>query len=425
MSTVLAPTNENRYNTPPKPADCIMFNPEEFRALFPALQSPNLVYLDSAASCQTSQVVLDSLLKHSQTSYANVHRASYQRANTATQAYEQSRQQVAQLINANNNEIVWTSGATQGINLLAYGLHHLIKPGDEILLSELEHHSNLAPWQRLAQQCQAKLTFIPINQQLQLDLSQLDTLINANTKIISLNHVSNSLGCINPVAQIIKYARANSTAKVIIDGAQASSHLQLDMQTLDCDFYVFSAHKFYGPNALGVLYGKYKELEQLAAYQLGGEMVAQVSYQQADYQPPPLKFEAGTPAILPAIAFGEWLKYWQQLDISELHSYEQTLLAELLRGLSTINEVELLGCYAPEERISLVSFNVQDQHPSDVAMLLDEQNIALRSGNHCTMPLFNKLGLHGSLRVSLAAYNNQADIQLFLAALKRAIAILC
>lgn len=401
-----------------------MFNPESFRALFPAFEQADLVYLDSAASCQSSQKLLDSFAFHAQHSYANVHRASYKRANLATGAFEQSRGRAAELIKSEANEIVWTTGTTDGINLLANGLAHTLQAGDEILLSELEHHSNLLPWQRLTQQTRAKLRFIPINNRAELDLSEIEQLINNKTKIVSLNHVSNSLGCINPIEQVIACARNNSQAKVIIDGAQAISHLDVDVKQLDCDFYLFSAHKFYGPNGLGVLYGKYAELEALVPYRLGGEMVAEVSYETASYQTPPLKFEAGTPCILPAIAFGDWLKFWQGLDQEALRDYEQGLLEYLLAGLAEIDEVELLGNYPVNQRVSLVSFNVKNQHPSDVAMLLDEQNIALRCGTHCTMPLFNKLELVGSLRVSLAAYNNRQDVDKFLKALTSAINLL-
>lgn len=398
-----------------------LFSP--WRADFPAidaLQRQGQTYLDNAATTQKPQALIDALVHYYASGAANVHRAQHLPGAHATQAFEDSRRKVAHWLNAVDcGQIVFTHGATAALNLLAYGLEHEFVAGDEIVVSALEHHANLLPWQQLAQRRDLKLVVLPVGVDGLVDLDAAATLIGPRTRLLAVSQFSNVLGAWQPLATLLTLARAQG-AFTVVDGAQGVVHGRQDVQALGCDFYVFSSHKLYGPDGLGVLYGRNEALPSLAHWQYGGEMVLTADFHHAKFRPAPLGFEAGTPPIAGAIGLGATLDYLDSLDACAVAEHESRLHRYLLEGLQQREGVRILG--APE--LALVSFIVDGVHNADLAHLLTDQGIAVRAGHHCAMPLFKSLGLPGALRVSLALYNDAEDLQRFFSALDQGLELL-
>ncbi|MEE1924337.1 cysteine desulfurase [Pseudomonas sp. 148P] len=400
-----------------------MFQPSPWRADFPAiaaLQRQYQTYLDSAATTQKPQALLDALSHYYGHGAANVHRAQHLPGALATQAFEASRDKVAAWLNAGaNGNIVFTHGATSALNLLAYGLEHRFEAGEEIAVSALEHHANLLPWQQLAQRRGLKLVILPLAENGQLDLDAALQLIGPRTRVLAVSQLSNVLGSWQPLQPLINHARAQG-ALTVVDGAQGIVHGRHDVAQLGCDFYVFSSHKLYGPDGLGVLYGRTQALALLRHWQFGGEMVQLAGYQESSFRSAPLGFEAGTPPIASVIGIGATLDYLASLDATAVAEHEAALHCHLLRGLNDREGVRVLG----EPQAALASFVVEGIHNADLSHLLTEQGIAVRAGHHCAMPLVNSLGLDGAIRVSLALYNDSDDLQRFFAALDQALELL-
>ncbi|WP_207283707.1 aminotransferase class V-fold PLP-dependent enzyme [Pseudomonas sp. FW300-N2F2] len=394
-----------------------------WRADFPAiaaLQRQGQTYLDSAATTQKPQALLDALTHYYANGAANVHRAQHLPGAHATQAFEDSRLKASQWLNAGNcGQVVFTHGATSALNLLAYGLEHLFNPGDEIVISALEHHANLLPWQQLAERRSLTLVVLPLDADGVIDPGAAAELIGPRTRLLAVSQLSNVLGAWQPVPALLALAKAQG-ALTVIDGAQGVVHGRHDVEALGCDFYVFSSHKLYGPDGLGVLFGRTEALGKLRHWQFGGEMVQQADYHSATFRPAPLGFEAGTPPIASVIGLGATLDYLSALDPQALIDHEAALHDYLRHGLQARNGIRLLG----NPRLALVSFVVEGIHNADLAHLLTEQGIAVRAGHHCAMPLFKHLKLSGAIRVSLALYNDSADIERFFEALDQALEML-
>ncbi|MGL4206485.1 MAG: aminotransferase class V-fold PLP-dependent enzyme [Aeromonadaceae bacterium] len=397
------------------------FDLAAIRAQFPALaQTINdkpLIYLDNAATTQKPESVLQAMDAYYRHDNANVHRASHTLSARATQAFEAARETVRHFLHARtSDEIIWTRGTTEAINLVAFswGESH-IHAGDEILLSTLEHHANILPWQQLALRKGAHLRVIPLTEQGELDRQAFRALLSPRTKLLALTHVSNALGTLNPVAELIAEAKAVG-AVTLIDGAQAVGHLDVDVQALGCDFYAFSGHKMYGPTGIGVLYGRYELLEQMPPWQTGGEMIRSVSFEAAHFNAPPFRFEAGTPPIAEAIGLAAAIAFRQSLPTG-WQAHEAALMAYLEQQLATLPFVEVIG--QPARRLGALSLRLGEIHPQDAGELLDQMAIAVRVGHHCAMPLMNALGLDGTLRLSLALYNSRSEIDAVIQALRQ------
>lgn len=394
-----------------------------WRANFPgilALEAEGQTYLDSAATAQKPQAVLDALLGYLASGAANVHRAQHLPGERATRAFEATRSKAAQWLNAAcAEEIIFTRGSTESLNLLAYGLEHLLQPGEQIVISALEHHANLLPWQQLARRRGLELVILPLDDAGIIDLDQAARLIGPRTRLLAVSQLSNVLGRWQPLSELLPLARAHGAFSVV-DGAQGAVHGRHDLQALGCDFYVCSSHKLYGPDGVGLLYGRGEALSQLRHWQFGGEMVLDADYQQARFRPAPLGFEAGTPAVSAVIALGATLDWLNSLDQAALLRHEEALHAELLAGLQARHDVRLLG----EPQLALASFCVDGVHNADLAQLLSEQGIAVRAGHHCAMPLMKSQGLSGAIRVSLGLYNDGNDLQRFFSALDSALELL-
>ena len=394
-----------------------------WRADFPgilALAGEGQTYLDSAATAQKPQAVLDALLGYLAGGAANVHRAQHLPGERATRAFEATRDKAAAWLNAaSRDEILFTRGSTEALNLLAYGLEPLLQPGDEIAISALEHHANLLPWQQLALRTQARLVILPLDARGEIELDAAARLIGPRTRILAVSQLSNVLGRWQPVEALLQLARAQG-AITVVDGAQASVHGRHDLQALGCDFYAFSAHKLYGPDGVGVLYGRADCLDRLKHWQFGGEMVRRADFHSADFHVAPMGLEAGTPPIAGVIGLSAALDYLCSLDAQAVRRHEQALLEHLVAGLSVREGVRLLG----EPQAALASFVVDDVHHADLAQLLGEQGVAVRGGNHCAMPLMQRLGVPGAIRVSLGLYNDGEDLTRFFAALDQALEIL-
>ena len=399
-----------------------MFDVQKVRADFPILsQKVNgkpLVYFDNGATSQKPQVVIDAISKYYSEINANIHRGVHTLSQLATDAYEVSRNTIQNHINAkHNHEIIFTSGTTFGINLVTNGFASLLKAGDEVMVSALEHHSNIVPWQFLCEKTGAKLVVIPINKKGELVISEFDKLLSEKTKIVTVNHISNALGTVNPIEYIIKKAHGVGAA-VLIDGAQATPHLRPDVQALDCDFYVFSGHKVCGPTGVGILYGKEEWLRKLPPYQGGGEMIAEVTFEKTTYADLPHKFEAGTPNISGGIVLGTAIDYMNSIGFDNIAAYEQELLDY---GTKRLQEIEGLTIYGTSEnKASVISFNIEGIHPYDIGTIIDKLGIAVRTGHHCAQPIMNFFNIPGTIRASFAFYNTKEEIDIFVEAVKKA-----
>ena len=399
-----------------------MFDVQKVRADFPILsQKVNgkpLVYFDNGATSQKPQVVIDAISKYYCEINANIHRGVHTLSQLATDAYEVSRNTIQNHLNAKyNHEIIFTSGTTFGINLVANGFASLLKAGDEVMVSALEHHSNIVPWQFLCEKTGAKLVVIPMNEKGELILSEFDKLLSEKTKIVTVNHISNALGTVNPIEYIIKKAHGVGAA-VLIDGAQATPHLRPDVQALDCDFYVFSGHKVCGPTGVGILYGKEEWLRKLPPYQGGGEMIAEVTFEKTTYADLPHKFEAGTPNIEGGIVLGTAIDYMNAIGFENIAAYEQELLDYGTKRLQEIDGLTIYG--TSENKASVISFNIDGIHPYDIGTIIDKLGIAVRTGHHCAQPIMNFFNIPGTIRASFAFYNTKEEIDIFVEAVKKA-----
>jgi cysteine desulfurase/selenocysteine lyase len=399
-----------------------MLDIQKIRADFPILsQKVNgkpLVYFDNGATSQKPQVVIDAISKYYQEINANIHRGVHTLSQLATDAYEESRLKIQKHINAKHNyEVLFTSGTTHAINAVANGFASLLKSGDEVLVSALEHHSNIVPWQMLCERTGATLRVIPMNYKGELILSEYEKLLSDKTKIVTVNHISNALGTINPIKYMIDKAHEVGAA-VLIDGAQAVPHLKPDVQALDCDFYVFSGHKICGPTGIGILYGKEAWLHKLPPYQGGGEMIATVSFEKTTYADLPHKFEAGTPNIEAGIVLGTAIDYLNEIGFDNIAQYEEELLEYATEKLLQIDGLKIYG--TADSKTSVISFNMDGIHPYDVGTIIDKLGIAVRTGHHCAQPIMDFYKIPGTIRASFAFYNTKEEIDLMIEALKKA-----
>lgn len=399
-----------------------MLDLQKIRADFPILsQKVNgkpLVYFDNGATSQKPQVVIDAIAKYYQEINANIHRGVHTLSQLATDAYEVSRGKIQNHINAKHaHEVLFTSGTTHGVNLVANGFASLLKSGDEVLVSALEHHSNIVPWQMLCERTGASLKVIPMNEKGELILSVFDELLSEKTKIVTVNHISNALGTINPIKYIIDKAHEFGAA-VFIDGAQAVPHLKPDVQALDCDFYAFSGHKMCGPTGTGILYGKEAWLNKLPPYQGGGEMIKEVTFEKTTYADLPHKFEAGTPNIAGGIVLGTAVDYMNEIGFENIQAQELALLEYGTQRLSEIEGLRIFG--TSENKTSVISFNIDGIHPYDIGTIIDKLGIAVRTGHHCAQPIMNFFEIPGTIRASFSFYNTKEEIDSLVEAVKKA-----
>ncbi|MDI5887011.1 MULTISPECIES: aminotransferase class V-fold PLP-dependent enzyme [Flavobacterium] len=399
-----------------------MLDINKIRADFPILsQKVNgkpLVYFDNGATSQKPQVVIDAISKYYQEINANIHRGVHTLSQLATDAYEISRGKLQNHINAKfAHEVLFTSGTTHGINLVANGFASILKPGDEVLVSALEHHSNIVPWQMLCEKTGATLRVIPMNENGELIMSEYDKLLSDKTKIVTVNHISNALGTVNPIKYMIDKAHEIGAA-ILIDGAQAVPHLKPDVQELDCDFYVFSGHKICGPTGTGILYGKEAWLNKLPPYQGGGEMIKEVTFEKTTYAELPHKFEAGTPNIAGGIVLGTAVDYMNEVGFDNIQQQEKELLEYGTKRLLEIEGLKIFG--TAKEKTSVISFNIEGIHPYDIGTIIDKLGIAVRTGHHCAQPIMNFFNIPGTIRASFAFYNTKEEIDVMVEAIKKA-----
>ncbi len=398
------------------------FNYTDIRAQFPILSrqvnGKPLVYLDSAASAQKPRAVIDAMVHAMEHSYANVHRGLHTLANETTDAYEAAREAARRLVNAGSvNEIVFTKGATEAINLVAASVGLTLSAGDEIIVSEMEHHANLIPWHFLRERKGVVLRFVPVTDEGALDLDAYEALLGPRTKVVALTHMSNVTGAVSDTARIVAGAR-RVDAMVLLDGCQSIAHQPVDVVALDCDFFVFSSHKLYGPTGFGVLYGKADRLAEMAPYQGGGEMIGIVSMERITYADPPHRFEAGTPPILEAIGFGAAVEWLETVDRAAAAAHEHALYARAVEGLRDLNGLRILG--TTPDKGAILSFTLEGAHAHDVAQILDRYGVAVRAGTHCAEPLMRRFGVTSSARASFALYNTPEEADAFVDALHRA-----
>jgi cysteine desulfurase/selenocysteine lyase len=399
-----------------------MFDIKKIRADFPILSrqvnGKPLVYFDNGATSQKPQVVIDAIATYYQEINANIHRGVHTLSQLATNAYEESRIKIQNHINAPfSHEVLFTSGTTHSVNLVANGFASILKAGDEVLVSALEHHSNIVPWQMLCEKTGAVLKVIPMNEKGELIMSEFDQLLSERTKIVTVNHISNALGTINPIKYMIDKAHQFDAA-VFIDGAQAVPHLKPDVQELDCDFYAFSGHKLCGPTGTGILYGKEAWLNKLPPYQGGGEMIKEVTFEKTTYAELPHKFEAGTPNIAGGIVLGTAVDYLNSVGFDNIQKQEMELLTYATEQLLAIEGLKIYG--TAEVKTSVISFNIDGIHPYDIGTIVDKLGIAVRTGHHCAQPIMSFFEIPGTIRASFAFYNTKEEIDIFVAALKRA-----
>ncbi|TDF42014.1 cysteine desulfurase [Alteromonadaceae bacterium M269] len=388
------------------------FNVENIRNQFPILSQEidgnPLVYLDSAATTQKPQTVIDAIVSYYTESNSNVHRGAHYLADKATRLYEGARDTIASFINAaSREEVIWTSGTTESINIVANGLAHQLVASDEIIVTEMEHHANLVTWQQACKKSGATLKVAPMNDKGELDLVAFEALLNSNTKLVAMPQVSNALGTINPLDRLIPLAKSVD-ALVLIDGAQGIAHGNVDVQTLGCDFYIFSGHKLFGPTGIGVLWGKKSLLETWPVWLVGGEMISEVTYQDATWGVLPNRLEAGTPNMAGAIGLGAAIEWFMALDQDAVLEYEKELIRYATERAEAFDGLTIVG--QAENKVGVLSFNLDGHHPADVGFLLDKQGIAVRTGDHCAQPLMNRLGVPGTARASFSVYTTRADI---------------
>ena len=399
-----------------------IFNIESIRKDFPILdQEINgapLIYFDNAASTQKPTAVISAIKSYYENDHSNVHRGVHSLSIRATELYEASRKKVTDYINANNsNEIIFTKGTTDSINLVAHSLTNSIKQSDEIVITTMEHHSNIVPWQELCKRTGASLKIAPIDHNGELMIEELEKLLCKNTKILALTHTSNTLGTINPIKEIITMAH-HLNIKVLIDGAQAIGHQNIDVQDLDCDFYAFSGHKLYGPTGIGVLYGKEDLLYELEPYQFGGEMILKVTFDETTYNSLPYKFEAGTPNIAGAIGLEKAIGYLESVNLNACVKQETAVTKYALKQLKDFSNIKLIG--NSDNRSSIISFTIENIHPHDIGTILNQKGIAMRTGHHCTMPLMDFYNIPGTIRASFSFYNTENEVDEMVAALQSA-----
>ncbi len=395
---------------------------KDFPILHREVNGRPLVYFDNAATSQTPKQVIDVIVDYYSRYNANIHRGVHTLSQEATDAYERARETLRVHLNAKEaSEIIFTSGTTHSINLVANGFQALLGPDDELMVSEMEHHSNIVPWQMLCEKTGSNLKVVPMNERGELDMEAFDKLLNSKTKLVFCNHVSNALGSINPIEEIINKAHTVGAA-VLIDGAQAAPHFKADVQKLDVDFYTISAHKVCGPTGVGLLYGKREWLEKLPPYQGGGEMIAEVSFEKTTYAGLPHKFEAGTPNIAGGIAFGAAIDYMNAIGFERIAAYEHELLVYATEQLKQIEGLRIIG--EAEKKASVISFNVGSIHPYDIGAILDKLGVAVRTGHHCAQPVMYHFQIPGTVRASFAFYNTKEEIDSLVEAVKKAVSML-
>ena len=393
------------------------FSPQVEKKNFPIFDKSDLIYLDNAATTHKPSIVLDTVNKLYKEANANVHRAIYDLGNKSTKLYEDSRKKVSDFINAySEKEIIFTSGTTESLNLLAYSLSKTLKKDDEILISEMEHHSNIVPWQLIAKNTGAKLTYIPVNKAGELDLTNHEDYFKSNTKIVSITHISNVLGTINPIKLLAKMAHKVG-ALFIVDGAQGVPHMNVDIREINCDFYVFSGHKMLAPTGIGILWGKYDLLNDMEPFMGGGEMIDKVTLKESTWNEVPYKFEAGTPNFAQAVGLGAAIDYLNGVGIQSISKHESELTQYALTKLKKINNIKIHGESA--KRGGVISFNIKGVHSHDLAQFLNEENIAIRVGHHCAQPLLDNLGETSTARISFYLYNYESDVEKFCKALTK------
>ena len=402
------------------------FNVREIREQFPALRqliyNKNLIYFDNGATSQKPQVVLDAINNYYSKDNANIHRGVHYMSQKATTEYETARKTIQTYLHAKKSEeIIFTKGTTDGINLVAYSYGELLSAGDEILITAMEHHSNIVPWQMLCERKNLTLRVAPINKKGELILEEFDKLLSTKTKLVAVTHISNTLGTINPVKELIQKAHAVG-AKVLVDGAQSIQHMPIDVIDMDCDFFVFSGHKVFGPTGIGVLYGKETLLDKMPPYQGGGDMIAKVTFERTTYNELPFKFEAGTPHIAGGICLGKAFEFLSTIDMVAVQQYEKELAEYAQDLLDTFEGMRIIG--EAKKKTSVVSFVMDGIHPFDIGTLLDKQGIAVRTGHHCTQPLMDFYGIPGTVRASFAFYNTRQEVDTFIAAVERSINML-
>ena len=403
-----------------------MYSAEKIRKSFPILDSEvnqhKLVYLDNAATTQKHQSVIDAVSQFYEKENSNIHRGVHYLSQLSTNKFEQTRECVKDFINAQHtHEVIFTKGTTDSINLLAFCYSKILKKGDEVIVSEMEHHSNLVPWQMCCDYSQAILKVIPITSTGELDMSFFKKELNSKTKLVALTHISNSLGTINPIEKIIELTH-QTDAKILIDGAQAAAHVNVDVQRLDVDFYCFSAHKLYGPTGVGVLYGKEELLNMLPPYQGGGEMIKDVSIHKTTYAGLPHKFEAGTPNIAGVIAFKNAIEFIKDIGVKKMKDHEDSLLKYATLKLENIPNLSIIGTAA--EKSGIISFIISDIHHYDLGLILDKLGVAIRTGHHCTQPVMKKMNISGTSRISFACYNTKKEVNYAVDCIKKAIKML-
>ena len=398
----------------------------EIRQQFPALRqliyNKNLIYFDNGATSQKPQVVLDAINMYYSKDNANIHRGVHFMSQQATTEYEKARVTIQNYIHAKKSEeIIFTKGTTDGINLVAFSFGELLSAGDEILITAMEHHSNIVPWQMLCQRKNLTLCVAPINKKGELIIEEFDKLLNSKTKLVAVTHISNTLGTINPVKELAVKAHAVG-AKILVDGAQSIQHMPIDVVDMDCDFFVFSGHKVFGPTGIGVLYGKEALLDKMPPYQGGGDMISRVTFEHTTYNELPFKFEAGTPHIAGGICLGKAFEFLSELDMDAVQKYEKELAEYAQDMLDTFEGLDIIG--EAKKKTSVVSFVVENIHPFDIGTLLDKQGIAVRTGHHCTQPLMDFFQIPGTVRASFAFYNTREEVDIFIAAVEKSINML-